>query len=278
MALVESNKAKIAKRVIEVLEFFDDEHPQATVMDIVRRFDRPQSSTSELLSSLVDLGLLYKDPCSRSYSPTPRAAMLGCATQPSMVRDGRLTGLIDRLSAQTGLGIAVFGMVGLKAQIYTWRPGTRAVRTSGPAGFTGGQQEHLSDSAAGWLLLSTVAQPRRDGMIRRLNAEAAPERKFAFAEMAAHAQQCRELGYASGVAGFGSIADVTAVLLPGLPENQPLAIGFVYEPSDHIDPSTLLRSLTDAVARCVDEQNPAPASVQPLFNAAWTPQLEKKHG
>ena len=76
MAQVESNKAKIAKRVIEVLEFFDEDHPQATVMDIVRRFDRPQSSTSELLSSLVDLGLLHKDPCSRSYSPTPRAAML----------------------------------------------------------------------------------------------------------------------------------------------------------------------------------------------------------
>ena len=111
MAQIESNKAKIAKRVIEVLEFFDEDHPQATVMDIVRRFDRPQSSTSELLSSLVDLGLLHKDPCSRSYSPTPRAAMLGAAVQPKLVRDGVLTGLIDRLSAQTGLGVAVFGMV-----------------------------------------------------------------------------------------------------------------------------------------------------------------------
>ena len=58
MATVESNKAKIAKRVVEVLEFFDDDHPRATVMDIVRRYDRPQSSTSELLSSLAGLGLL----------------------------------------------------------------------------------------------------------------------------------------------------------------------------------------------------------------------------
>lgn len=278
MALIESNKAKIAKRVIEVLEFFDEEHPQATVMDIVRRFDRPQSSTSELLSSLVDLGLLYKDPCSRSYSPTPRAAMLGCAVQPGMVRDGRLTGLIDRLSAQTGLGIAVFGMVGLKAQIYTWRPGKRTLRTSGPAGFSGGQQEHLSDSAVGWLLLSTVAQPRRDGMLRRLNAEASPERKFSFCDMAARVQQCRDQGSSCGVAGYGSIADIAAVLLPGLPESQPLAVGLVYEPSEQIDPSTLLRTLTDNVARCMEEQTPAPASVQPLFNAAWHPQLEKKHG
>lgn len=268
MAVVESNKAKIAKRVIEVLEFFDEEHPEATVMDIVRRFNRPQSSTSELLSSLVDLGLLYKNPCSRSYAPTPRAAMLGTAVQPGMVRDGRLTGLIDRLSAQTGLGVAVFGMVGLKTQIFNWRAGKRALRTSGRAGFCGGQQEHLSDSAVGWLLLSTVAAPRREGMIRRLNAEAAPERKFSTSEMSTIAQQCRDQGHASGIAGFGSIADMTAVLLPDQPENQPLAIGLVYEPSGQIDRAALLQSLSDAVGCSVVGNIASGATVQPLAHAA----------
>lgn len=268
MAAIESNKARIAKRVIEVLEFFDDEHPQATVMDIVRRFDRPQSSTSELLSNLVGLGLLYKDRQTRSYSLTPRAAMLGGSVQPRMVRDGRLVGLIDRLSAQTGLGVAVFSMVGLKAQVCSWRTGTRKLRTANAMGLAGGQQEHLSDSAAGWLLLSTVQQPQRDGMLRRLNAEAAPERRFAFADMVASVQQCRDTGHSTGIAGFGSIADVTAVLLPGLPDNQPLAVGFVYEPSDQIDPAALLRTLQDAVARSVDEGEQSSAGVQSLFNAA----------
>ena len=268
MSQAESNKAKIATRVIEVLEFFDDEHPQATVMDIVRRFNRPQSSTSELLSSLVGLGLLYKDPCSRSYSPTPRAAMLGAAVQPNLVRDGRLTGLIERLVAQTGLSVAVFGMVGLNAQIFSWHGGKRTLRSARSGGFYGGLQDNLSDSAVGWLLLSTVPQPRRDGVIRRLNAEAAPERKFAFAEMAARVQQCRDDRLASGVAGFGSLADVTAILLPGQPENQPLALGFVYEPSERIDPASLLQTLTDSLARCMDETASQPASVRPLFNVA----------
>ena len=107
-----SNKAKIAKRVIEVLDFFDHDHPTATVMDIVRRYDRPQSSTSELLSSLVDLGLLYKDMATRSYTLTPRAAMLGSQTQPDFVRDGRLSGLVEKIAAQTHLSVGVFGMVG----------------------------------------------------------------------------------------------------------------------------------------------------------------------
>lgn len=277
MASAESNKAKIAKRVIEVLEFFDEEHPQATVMDIVRRFDRPQSSTSELLSSLVDLGVLYKDPCSRSYSPTPRAAMLGNGVQPAIVRDGRLGGIIDRLSAQTGLGIAVFGLVGLKAQIYSWRGGKRPLRSTRGAGFSGGQQEHLSESAPGLLLLSTISQPRRDGMLRRLNAEAAVDHKFCFSEMVSRVQQCRDTGHAIGPAGFGSQAEIAAVLLPGLPDGQPLAIGFVYEPSEQIDRWKLLQSLTTALTRCMDEETAGPASVQPLFDG-WNPKREMKHG
>jgi DNA-binding IclR family transcriptional regulator len=277
MAPVESNKAKIARRVIEVLEFFDEEHPQATVMDIVRRFDRPQSSTSELLSSLVDLGVLYKDPVSRSYSPTPRAAMLGSGVQPTIVRDGQLTAIVDRLSAQTGLGVAVFGLVGLKVQIYSWHAGKRPLRTLRPGALSGGQQEHLSDVAPGWLLLATVPQPRRDGMLRRLNAEAAAERKFCFGEMSARVQQCRDLGYAVGPAGFGSQAEIAAVLLPGLPESQPMAIGFVYEPSEQIDRPKLLQCLAAALARCMDDEIPGPASVQPLFDGLTT-KREMKHG
>lgn len=253
MATVESNKAKIAKRVVEVLEFFDDDHPRATVMDIVRRYDRPQSSTSELLSSLVGLGLLYKDPYSRSYTPTPRAALLGCSVQSGIVRNGRLPGLIDRLSAQTGLGVAVLGMVGLSVQIFSWRGGKYPLRTSQTDGFCGGQQEGLTDSAAGVLLLSTVLQPRRDGILRRLNAEASEDHKYVMSEMTARVQQCLDTGFAHGVAGFGSIADVSAMLLPDQPAGQPLAIALVYEPSEQIDPEELRQTLVDAIARCAPD-------------------------
>lgn len=268
MANTESNKAKIAKRVVEVLEFFDEDHPQATVMDIVRRYNRPQSSTSELLSSLVGLGLLYKDPFSRSYTPTPRAALLGCSVQSGIVRDGRLSGLIDRLSAQTGLGVAVLGMVGLHVQIFSWRSGKWPLRTSQTDGFCGGQQERLTDSAAGMLLLSTLATSRRDGLMRRLNAEAAPDRKFSVADMAMQVQACQEQGIAHGVAGFGSIADITAMLLPEQPANQPLVIGLVYEPSEQVNAEALRQTLADAVSRCSADYSRAPANVEMLVGAA----------
>lgn len=264
----ESNKAKIAKRVVEVLEFFDDDHPRATVMDIVRRFNRPQSSTSELLSSLVELGLLYKDPYSRSYGPTPRAALLTCSVQNGIVRDGRLGTLIDRLSAQTGLAVAVFGMVGLTVQIFSWRNGNHGLCSSRPKGLFGGSQEQLSQSAAGWLLLSTVPQPRREGLIRRLNAESSDERKFSQAAMMACIQEIRDRGHVNGAAGFGSKYDVTATLLPGQPDGEPLAIGFVYEASDRIQCEALVDSLLDGIARCTEPAENGSTFTQQLSNAA----------
>lgn len=267
MRSTESNKAKIANRVIEVLDFFDDNHTEATVMDIVRRYNRPQSSTSELLSSLVNLGLLYKDPVSRSYSPTPRAALLGSTTQPEIIRDGRLVSIIDRLVAQTGLGVAVFGMVGLNVQIFSWRGGNSMLGTARSQGFNSGMLDRMSDSAAGLLLLSTIMQPRRDGTIRRLNAEASEDKKFAFAEMAARVEQIRADGYANGVAGFGSIADTCAILLPDQSSGRPIALGFVYEPSHQVDPEALHRLLVDAVSRC-DEQPEPSATVLSISSAA----------
>jgi DNA-binding IclR family transcriptional regulator len=267
MATAESNKAKIANRVIEVLDFFDDNHTEATVMDIVRRYNRPQSSTSELLSSLVNLGLLYKDPVSRSYSPTPRAALLGASTQPDIIRDGRLVSIIDRLVAQTGLGVAVFGMVGLSVQIFSWRGGNAALGSARSQGFNSGMLDRMSDSAAGLLLLSTISQPRRDGTIRRLNAEACDDKKFVFSEMTAQVEHIRAEGFACGVAGFGSIADTCAILLPDQCVNRPIAIGFVYEPSSQVNPEALRQLLVDAIARC-DSQSELTASVLPISSAA----------
>lgn len=261
-----SNKAKIARRVVEVLEYFDDTHRQATVMDIVRRYDRPQSSTSELLSSLVELGLLYKDPYTRSYSLTARASLIGTSGQVEAVRDGRIVRLLDRLVAQTGLSVALFGIVGLKAQIVTWRMGTRP---SGPAlrSLWGGLQAPLTETAAGWLLLSTIAQPRCDSVIRRLNAEAADDRKFAFGEMAARVRSAQDAGHVVGPIGFGAAATTVAALLPGQAEGHPLAVGFVHPAEHAVQSEALIHCLREAIAQVIEDSAPA-GQIQRLPTAA----------
>ncbi|MDE2596819.1 MAG: helix-turn-helix domain-containing protein [Sphingomonadales bacterium] len=266
-AKASSNKAKIARRVIEVLEYFDDNHREATVMDIVRRYNRPQSSTSELLSSLVDLGMLYKDPYSRSYSLTPRAALLGSVGQTDVVRDGRLVRLIDRLVAQTGLNVAVFGMVGLNAQIINWRTGTRG---SSPAtrNLFGGMQEALGYSAPGWLLMSTIAQPRCDGVVRRLISEAPEDRKFAFADMAARLTQCRETGHAQGPVGFGTAAESLVALLPDDGTGHRLAVGFVYSADSRVQSEALIECLNEGIRHCLLQSPSEGGQVEHLQTAA----------
>lgn len=267
MSSVRSKRAKMARRVIEVLEFFDEEQPRATATDIARHVNRPMSSTSDLVAGLVNLGLLYRDDDTKLYSLTPHVALLGTAVQPDIVRDGRLTEMIDRLSVQTGLAVAVFGMVGPKVQIFSWCHGKQILRNADPTGFRGGQIEYLCDSVVGMLLLSTVEQPRRDGMLRRLNAEASADRKFSFSEAVAKLQQLKDDRYVVGKIGFGSAADIAALLLPDQAQNQPLAIGLVYKPSERINPSKLLQSIHSAVARCTESASDNSATTRPLLEA-----------
>jgi DNA-binding IclR family transcriptional regulator len=262
----ESNKAKTARRVIEVLEYFDEQHTHATVMDIVRRYKRPQSSTSELLASLVDMGILYKDPASRSYTPTPRAALLGSLSQPRPVREGRVTVLVDMLSAQTGLGTALVGMVGLNAQLFRWCTGAKQPATGKQ--LSSGLQDRLCDNAAGWLLLSTIAPQRREGMLRRMNAEAPADARFSNPEMLERIEQCARQGYAVGPAGFGSKDMMCTVLLPWDGKERPLVVGLVYSPGQRVDTNALVAALRFSVHRCIEHPYEDGEVVQLVSDAA----------
>lgn len=246
----DGNKAKTARRIIEVLEYFDEQHQEATVMDIVRRYNRPQSSTSELLATLVELGLLYKGNRSRRYRLTPRAAILGSVAQPEFVRHGTLSMAIDSLTAQYGISMALFGLVGVNTQIFQWSLGSRhEPRDAGQ--LCNGALDSLCNSAVGLLLLSTIEQNWRTGILRRLNAEAPDEEKFIPSQMNQQVQEAGMCGFVNGPVAFGSSAQVAAILLPTEGSNGPIVLGFVYEPSDDIDPSALITSLRSAISRNV---------------------------
>jgi DNA-binding IclR family transcriptional regulator len=251
MAIRKPEKAKGAERVIEVLDYFDEQHRHATVMDIARRYDRPQSSTSELLANLVRLGLLYKDHAARTYSLTPRAAVLGSLSQPRVVRDGSLARLIDDLRGQTGLGVVLVGMNGTNAQVFRWKPGLQRLETSDGRSLAGAQ-DRLQESVAGWLLLSTLPPQRREGLIRRLNAEAPGDRKFNPAELSARIEECAQRGFAIGALGFGTAASIAAILFAPDGGDHPMALGFVHEPVDANDGQSLVAVLQRFARRAIE--------------------------
>lgn len=257
LSAFESSKTKIARRVIEVMEYFASGADSATVMDIVRSYGRPQSSTSELLGALVELGLLYKDPRSRSYVPTPRMAALGQAAQPAPIADGRLFNFMDRLAQVSRLGVGLFGMVGTQLQVFRW---------IGGEGFKGpqivcGTGMNLAGSAIGLLLLSTLGPERASKMLWRLHAESAEADRFSLPEANAAVDQCGRLGHATGEAGLIAGIRTTAVILPRELGDRPLAIGVLYRQRAAVDPDALVATLNHGIAQLLGQASDTPGHV-----------------
>jgi DNA-binding IclR family transcriptional regulator len=246
-AALEPNKAKIAKRVIEVFEFFNENTQQATVMDIVRRYGRPQSSTSELLATLVEMGLLYKDSRSRYYSPTPRLAALGVSAQPEIIRNGHLFAFMDRLAQTTRNTVALFGMVGTNVQIFRLSAGPEPVMRE--IGY--GACEQLSASAAGLLLLSTLPAEQASRILWRLNAETPLDEKFNPVETREHVAGLRRQGHAVGPAGFCPGVQMVATLLPRNGTERPLALGMLYPAATAVDAEALVATMNRSIAQCI---------------------------
>lgn len=252
VSIKSQKRAKFVGRIVEVLDYFYQENPELRVRDIVNRYGRPQSSTTELLFSMVELGLLHRNPVQRTFSLTPCAGLIGTSAQTGMVRDGRLVLAIDRLAAQTGLEVVLFGLTELNAQVVRWNSRPRATG-KGTRTLYCGMRVPLIDSAAGWLLLSTFPSPRREAVVRRLISENDSDSKANFAEICARLHKCSDEAAVIGPAGFGMPADLVALLLPDQPVDQPLALALIHDPKDQHDPIELLACLRHAVARIQEE-------------------------
>lgn len=249
-------KAKIARRVIEVLEFFAQGHEQAIVMDIVRQYKRPQSSTSELLGALVNEGLLYKNVRTRAYSPTPRMMALGCGGQTRLVADGRLFALMDNLAQTSRCGVGLFGVVGTDAQIFRWASG----REMSDPRFTCGAKTALSSGAVGQLLLAGLGMDQANRILWRLHAETEKSERFNLSDLTRTVSRIGASGHASGPSGFAKGTRATAMLLRGDAGDRPLVLGVVYRDQARVDAEALVAALQNGIAEILrpDHTNKTP--------------------
>lgn len=213
-------------------------------MQIARRFGRPQSSTSELLCNLVELGILQRDLESRLFSLGPRAAFLGLMGQPDLVQYGQITRLLDHLVDATGLSVIVHSMIGVNLQVACKR---RGAADDAPQPSWTGAREPLTGSPAGWLLLSTLEQQKTVAVIRRLNAEAANGSKFDYPAMVRQVAWSREVGYAVGRVGKEPDGSAVSLLLPDVQQGYPLAISLVYRGHSKFGHTDLLPVMKKAI-------------------------------
>lgn len=233
-------KIKSADRVLDILEMFNDGRNSVTVMDVARALNVPQSSTSELLGSLVRRGYLTRKRGERSFRPTSRVALLGAWVHPELYRSGSLLTLMDQLRAQTGLTVTLCSMFGVSL---------KHIHVVGdlPEPYTCGSDQHLLQSPFGHVILSTMYRENVRLIVHRVNAESASEDQVRFLDLDQKVEQVSRQGYAMGA--FSLEHSALAVLLPQSMGEEQLSLGVVgLEAEIEERRDELLRSMRQAIS------------------------------
>lgn len=217
---------KSALRAIEVLEHFKLHQQPRSMSEIARDLGYPHSSATVLLKTLMKLGYLTFDRRERVYFPTPKVAALGEWVPRALFGAGRVLDAMRDVHSATGEGL----FLGTKNDIYLQYlktiPSIHALRFH----IDEGTIRPITQSAAGWALLSTLPTDRIENIVRRANiaTENAGDRKsvkFIEDQLAL----IRDRGYAraENVPMLGGAT--IAVLLPTMVHGQPacLALGGV---------------------------------------------------
>lgn len=238
---IDPKKIKSAKRVLEIFEFFGEQRQSATVMEIARELGYPQSSTSELLSCLVELGFLHRDRAARTYRPTARVAMLSAWVHPRLMRQGDLFRMMDGLAAETHHRVILAGTTGLNVQhIHVIGQGPQPSGRDRPGPILHG--------ALGHLLLSVYDYGHIRKIVHRLNAEAAcADDRVNVDDLLREVEGIKRRGYAATPGLENAQGGVCAVLLPQTTAEEPLALGIVMGQGEG-DVEQALRALRNAVA------------------------------
>ncbi|GAC1571924.1 MAG: IclR family transcriptional regulator [Sphingomicrobium sp.] len=208
MGAVDTKMIKSARRVLEVLEFFDQEHSNATVMDIARTLGYPQSSTSELLRCLVALGYLHYNRYTRNYQPTARVALIGAWVEPDLFREGALLPMVDCIAHRFDQTVTLSVAAHYRLQHIHVVSGTAQEAPHLHVGDTAA----ILHRVAGRLLLSTYRDVHIRSALRRLNAdETNPELRVCVSEEIERLRLLRHKGWEIEIDGDRA---TLAVMLP----------------------------------------------------------------
>ena len=182
----------------------------------------PASSTTVLLKTLVGLGYLNFDRRTRVYFPTPKVTALGDWIPKTLFGDSHLLEAMRDVHAATGEAVSI----GTLNDVYLQY--VQIIQSIHPLRFhvDEGMLRPLTQSALGWLLMSTMSDEKVDNIVRRANiATPNPSDRVKLPAMMKRIRQIRGKGYGSAenipIPGGATIC----VLLPTAIQNQPVALG-----------------------------------------------------
>jgi DNA-binding IclR family transcriptional regulator len=240
---------KTARRLFEVLEYFDEIQQPISLKDLSTHFGYPISSASALLKSMVVMGYLDYDSYSRTYMPTMRIATLGNWVQGALFGESRIVALMKHLSDVTHETISVGTQSDLFAQYIHIIPSTYAIRFH----LKPGSIRPLAKSGLGWLLLSARSDDMIEKLLRRINIEEEDHaQRIALADLMTRIREIQKQGYVFSRHTVTVGAGMIGMLLPIRRHGRILAIS-VGGPVDRLDDmkDLILTEMRSGIARFV---------------------------
>ncbi len=237
---------KTARRIFEVLEYFEEVQRPISLKEISQKFDYPTSSAAALLKSLVTLGYLVYDRYSRTYMPTMRIAQMGNWLKTGLFGESEVHELVDFVHAKTG------ELVNISTQSDIYAQYIHCIQSKNRLRFEvqPGEIRPLAISGIGRTILSAHTDVEIERLVRRINAGNPPEERIDLDSLMKVINGIRRDGYMFSKHVITQDAGVIAIPLPKRSFGRVLVLGVggpvtrLEENEDHI-----LASMREGIAR-----------------------------
>jgi IclR family transcriptional regulator, KDG regulon repressor len=183
---------KSAARTLQVLELFSERRCPLKLHDIHLALRYPQSSTTNLLKSMVMLGYLNYSRVTRTYLPTNRVALLGNWLPSFLYGQQRYQDLLEELLRKTDETVVLVTQNDLYIQYVRVTTPAHEFKMPPPEG----TMRLLTDSSAGIALMSQMSDVQIDKICRYVNYyELNPHGRVDSVEVLKHVLRVRQQGY-----------------------------------------------------------------------------------
>lgn len=162
---MQPSHVKSAMRVLEILEFFKSVRQPRAMSEISAALGYPQSSTTVLLKTLISLGYLNFNRHDRLYFPTVKVTSLGEWVPNTLFASGGIIDAMNDVHAETGETVSINTKNDIYVQYVQVLQSVHALRFQ----VNESELRPMTQSAVGWLLMSTMSDKVLDNLIRRAN-------------------------------------------------------------------------------------------------------------
>lgn len=212
---------KSARRIFEILEYFEEVRRPVSLKEVSTRFDYPASSASALLKSMLTLGYLFYDPYMRTYMPTMRIARMGRWLETGLFGETQIMDLVAYVNEKTDEVVSISLQSDLYAQYVHTAQSTQKLRFE----VDPGDVRPLAISGIGRTLLSTHTDVEIERIVRRINATQPPEEHVDLAELMQIVNKIRRDGYFFSRHIITRGAGIIAMPLPQKNHGRTLVLG-----------------------------------------------------